>query len=95
MTKAFSPKTLAARWDVSSAHIRNMIAANELDAFRLGKLYRIPIEEVERIECQNMKSDGTEASAQSSGPEKTESDTDVRLARLTGVKQSISLVKSI
>ncbi|MEM9879954.1 MAG: helix-turn-helix domain-containing protein [Pseudomonadota bacterium] len=92
--RAFSPRTLAERWDVSPAHIRNMIASKELDAFRLGKLYRIPVEEVERFECQTMNSVGTEESEQSNGLDQTESETGARLARLTVAKPNMSLVKS-
>ena len=50
----FSPESLAARWDCSPRHVRNLINDGALPAFRLGrKLLRISAEAVERYEqCQ-------------------------------------------
>jgi excisionase family DNA binding protein len=51
--KAYTPKTLAARWLCSERHIRNMIDRGELPAFRLGgKLLRIRREDVEAFEAR-------------------------------------------
>ncbi|AEP08936.1 helix-turn-helix domain-containing protein [Micavibrio aeruginosavorus] len=49
--KAFSTRALAERWDCTEAHIRGMIRGGAIKAFRLGTLWRIKLEEVERIEC--------------------------------------------
>ena len=50
----YTPASLADRWECSERHVRNMIAAGELPAFRLGgKLLRIRAEDVEAFECQN------------------------------------------
>ena len=50
--KPYSPETLAERWGCSSEKIRLMYHAGEISGFRLGKLIRIPANEVERYECQ-------------------------------------------
>jgi len=47
---AFSPSQLATRWGVSTTHIYGLIDSGELKAFKLGSLYRIKAEEVDRIE---------------------------------------------
>jgi hypothetical protein len=68
-----------------------MVHAGELAGFRLGKLIRIPANEVERIECQNIDSSSTEAN----GASPTELPAvELRLARMTGDGQNLSLVKS-
>jgi excisionase family DNA binding protein len=65
---AYTPRTLAERWDCSERHIRNMIADGELPAFRLGgKLLRIRGEDVEKIECQNGASPSLETNSASPG----------------------------
>jgi excisionase family DNA binding protein len=61
---AFSPATLSQRWGCSERHIRNLVAAGRLRAFRLGdKLLRIPAAAVEDFECQNIASDAFEDSS--------------------------------
>ena len=93
MPRVFTPAALAREWLCSERHIRNLIAAGELRAFRLGgKLLRIQAEAVEEfIQCQNTASDGsTDASASPGGA--TESGTVTRLgpmtrARLSGLRQ--------
>lgn len=52
--KPFTVPSLAARWECSEGLIRKLIDRGELLSFRLGTLIRIPAEEVERIECQNL-----------------------------------------
>jgi excisionase family DNA binding protein len=49
--KPFSPETLAERWGCSAEKIRQMFHQGELAGFRLGKLIRIPANEVERFEA--------------------------------------------
>lgn len=41
---------LAERWQVSARNIRDMAAAGELPAMKLGKLWRFPVESVQRFE---------------------------------------------
>lgn len=48
--RAFSVKSLAARWGCSAGLIRNMIARGELVAFRYGNLIRITREAVAAVE---------------------------------------------
>src|SRR4051812_10613565 len=50
MRPAFRPADLAIRWGVSTGHLHNMIRKGELRAFRIGTLYRISADEVDRIE---------------------------------------------
>jgi excisionase family DNA binding protein len=52
--RPFTLDTLAARWACSEGTIRKMIKRGELQAFRIGILFRIPADEVKRIECQNL-----------------------------------------
>src|SRR5690625_685425 len=60
--RPYTPETLAERWSCSSQHIRDLVAAGRLRAFRVGRLIRIRREEVERYEaCQE------EAERKSSG----------------------------
>ncbi|RMF00181.1 MAG: DNA-binding protein [Alphaproteobacteria bacterium] len=76
----YTPKTLAKRWGCSVSHVYDLIHRGELDHFRLGaKLYRIPVDAVERFECgwQN-----TEANSAPSGT-RTGDAFAVRLARMT------------
>ena len=51
MTKPYSVKTLAERWECSEDTVRALITAGRLPAFRVGgKLLRISAEAVERWE---------------------------------------------
>src|SRR5690625_3032442 len=55
--RPYTPETLAERWSCSSQHIRDLVAAGHLRAFRVGRLIRIRREEVERYEaCQEKES---------------------------------------
>lgn len=89
--RPYSPETLADRWACSSEKVRQMCRAGELAAFRLGKLYRIPANEVERFECQNIGSSSTEENTAS--PTELPAD-ELRLARMIGDGPKLSLVKS-
>ena len=80
--RPYSPETLAERWCCSAEKIRGMYRNGELTGFRLGKLIRIPAAEVERYECQNTASHGTETNGAS--PSATEEgDYASRLVRQT------------
>src|SRR3989344_2259651 len=82
--KPYTPETLAERWDCSPSHIRNLIDRGDLRSFRLGRLIRIPPEEVTRIECQSSPSNGCEADTPSNGTTRTASRTATSLPRLIG-----------
>jgi excisionase family DNA binding protein len=49
--RVFTPKTLAERWHCSDRHVRNLINKGELPAFRLGKLVRILVDDVQKFEA--------------------------------------------
>ena len=49
--RPFTPETLGERWGCSAEKVRQMFHSGELPGFRLGKLIRIPMIEVERYEC--------------------------------------------
>ena len=95
MTKAYSVRALAERWDVSQDTIYAQIHAGRLHAFRFGgKLYRVREEEVERFECQtDTPSSDSEANSQSSG-EMRQDATDIRLERLIDHRPRPQLVRS-
>jgi excisionase family DNA binding protein len=89
----FTPAALAREWACSERHIRNLVAAGQLRAFRLGgKLLRISSEEAEAFKCrQTIASDGSMDASASPGGE-TEGDTVTRLgpmtrARLNGLRR--------
>jgi hypothetical protein len=68
-----------------------MCRRGELPYFRLGKLIRIPANEVERLECQNTASCSTEANGASpTGNHGFE----LRLERLTEGSPKLALVQS-
>ncbi|WP_182421993.1 helix-turn-helix domain-containing protein [Aureimonas sp. ME7] len=84
----FTPRTLAARWECSEQHIRNMLDRGELPAFRLGgKLLRIRGDDVEAFECKNGASADT-AGSSSSSANSTESELDDRSALTTRLRLS-------
>lgn len=93
--KPFTPQSLAARWDCSAEKIRAMVRAGDLRAARLGpKLIRIPVSEVERIECQTTASPCTAANSPSHGTNQGESIRDEsRLARLIADRPNLSPVR--
>lgn len=93
-SRPFSPETLAERWACSSQTVRLMIRRGELAAFRLGKLYRIPASEVERVECQNIALSATEGNGASPGQSPALDAVELRLARMSGARQRLSLVES-
>lgn len=49
--RPFTPAMLAERWHCSERHIRNLIAAGDLKAFKVGgKLMRISVDVIEELE---------------------------------------------
>jgi hypothetical protein len=68
-----------------------MCRRGELAYFRLGKLIRIPANEVQRLECQNTASSNTEGNTAShTGIPAFE----LRLERLTEGSRKLALVQS-
>ncbi|RDE08384.1 DNA-binding protein [Pelagibacterium lacus] len=57
----FTPETLSRRWDCSPQHIRDLVAAGQLPAFRVGRLIRIPATAVRDFECPNSEPSSTGA----------------------------------
>lgn len=73
--RAYTVASLAAAWECSEGVVRKLIAGGKLGSFRVGTLIRIPADEVERFECQNIASSGSGADTRSSGETKRESAT--------------------
>jgi excisionase family DNA binding protein len=90
----YTPETLAERWGLSSRTIRRQIDRKEIAGFRVGKSYRIPASEVERIEgCHaHGQSEGSEDSSPSSGMQRESATVTVlepqTRARLNGLRRS-------
>jgi len=85
----YTPAALAREWECSERHIRNLVAAGQLRAFRLGgKLLRITAEAAEDFQCrQTTASDGSmDASASPGG--KMADDTVTRLGPMTRARLS-------
>lgn len=63
--RPYTPATLAAEWQCSAQHIRNLIDNGELRAFRLGgKMFRIPADAVEEfLRSRNTLADQVETPA--------------------------------
>ncbi|WP_394042987.1 helix-turn-helix domain-containing protein [Roseixanthobacter liquoris] len=65
------PQQVAARWGCSEKHVRNLITDGALGHFRLGgRLLRIrasAVEEYERCQTRNTRSDGSTAGGSSPG----------------------------
>lgn len=80
--RAYSVPMLAKRWGCSPGHIRNLIDRGHVRAFSIGRLIRIPGDEVGRIECnQNIPSSDCAGDSQSSGTTQTKNDTAINLPR--------------
>ena len=90
----FSPDTLAERWRCSGEHVRKMIREGELAAFQIGKLYRIPAQEVARVECQTIESSNTAVNTASPSQMASEAAFGSRLVRMTGGSRNLALVSS-
>lgn len=73
--RAFTVASLARQWECSESVIRKLIGKGQLRAFRIGVLIRIPADEVERFECQNIPSNDSAADLPSSIETPEEADT--------------------
>ena len=66
--RPYTCDSLAQRWDVSAETVRQMIKRGDINAFMVGKLYRIPATEVERHEsCKNSQLVASIAASASTG----------------------------
>lgn len=85
------PQQVAARWGCSEKHVRNLIKDGALGHFRLGgRLLRIPasaVEEYERCQTRNTRSDRSTAGGSSRGG-KMESESGTALKRALAKRQS-------
>jgi excisionase family DNA binding protein len=66
LPRAFTVASLAREWECSESVIRKLIGKGQLRAFRIGVLIRIPADEVQRFECQNIPSNDSAADLPSS-----------------------------
>src|SRR5690606_27469992 len=48
--RPYTPETLAERWSCKPQHVRALLLRRALKGFRVGKLWRIAADEVERYE---------------------------------------------
>ena len=83
-SRAFTVASLAREWECSPGVVRKLVASGALRCFRIGTLIRIPAEEVQRFECQNIASNDSAAASQSSGETSEDSDTGRLLPRPIG-----------
>lgn len=87
-THAYSVETLAARWDCTGTHIRNLIKTGKIRAFKVGKLTRISAATVTAFEqgsdqpCQTSNSNVSTECSTPSGMTKQESAIALRSARV-------------
>src|SRR5262245_19610049 len=90
--RIYTPEALAAEWQCSARHIRNLINKGELRGFRLGgKLLRIPVEaarEYEQWQANNIASGSSEADSVSTTTTARASDTDTSLSPRTRAELS-------
>jgi excisionase family DNA binding protein len=85
--RPYTPASLAAEWQCSANHIRNLINNGELRAFRLGgKLLRIPADAVEEfLRRRDTLADQMDSPA---SPElETDSDGPLKRAALRRIRQ--------
>ncbi|QRF66346.1 helix-turn-helix domain-containing protein [Rhodobacteraceae bacterium PD-2] len=71
--RPLTPDKLAERWECSPETVRQLCRSNALRSFRLGRLYRIPMDAVEEYECQTSASDDFAAGSASTGASQMES----------------------
>jgi excisionase family DNA binding protein len=55
--RPLTPEQLAVHWGCSANHVRNLIKRGELQAFRLGRLIRIPAAAVDEFQQRQMEAD--------------------------------------
>jgi len=69
--RPYSLDSLAERWECTGAHVRRLCTAGKLRHFKIGNLYRIPVDAVLEFEIGHYGEEkSTPAAAISAGPEK-------------------------
>jgi excisionase family DNA binding protein len=69
--RPYTLDSLAERWECTGAHVRRLCGAGKLRHFKIGNLYRIPVDAVLEFEVGNYGEDkNTPPVAISTGPEK-------------------------
>lgn len=58
MSYAYTPETLAERWEVSAATVRNLVREGALRAFRVGRQIRIRPDDVNAYEESQCETNG-------------------------------------
>ena len=84
MTELYTSKEVAEILKVSQQAVRNMIDRHEIKAVKIGRAYRIPVSEIERITTPKDFTDGNQSEPVESMPIKEES------AKLTNLTQGKS-----
>lgn len=64
----FTPRQLAERWQVHKSTVSRLCQAGDLRAFRVGDLWRIPLESVEEFERRTANRDQAVAPAPAAQP---------------------------
>lgn len=82
---------LAARWACHRSHIARMVDRGKIRAFRVGTLIRIPISEVERIECQTSQDNHPSPSSDSDKAGQLSGETKPASAGVTSSTRPIGL----
>lgn len=90
--RPYSPETLADRWGCSPDKVRLMCKDGSIASFRLGRLIRIPANEVERFECQSTALSATEGDSASPIASRNEVAFASRLVRQTEGLRRLALV---
>jgi len=68
MTRPLSADMLANRWHVSAETIRQLCKSGSIRAFRVGRMFRIPMDAILEYEaCQNIVLESSEADLPSHG----------------------------
>jgi excisionase family DNA binding protein len=66
--RPFTTRQLADRWQCSERHLRDLIGAGKLPAFRVGRMYRVPAWAVrEAEECRASQPHGRKVDEPSGG----------------------------
>lgn len=85
--RPYTPDSLAERWQCSAETVRQMIKRGELRAFRVGVMYRVPVDAVEEYECRTLPSGDFAAVSALSGAMPAASGTAISLRHATERRQ--------
>lgn len=51
----WTPEMVAERWRVSETHVRNLMNDGKLQAFKIGRLWRVYLSEIMKFEMQKVE----------------------------------------